>query len=240
MRWVKGAKEDALALTLIHSLVVANRHDLAIELARETSVPGDSVFLAVAEVMIERSEMTAAQAILRGWLDKATQIDASVAARFITAALNVGAPELAMSGAQRIGLTKLPADSVTDLAKALDTVGRRDDATALRASLVREPGSETQPRPVARDKSKVSQGFKIVGLDGWRSTLWKHLGEVNRPVLVPAAVSLRPVKTAKELSALKQTRKASSLRRRFKAPQQPAKQAPETGTINFNYLKPGG
>jgi tetratricopeptide (TPR) repeat protein len=237
VRWVKGAKDDALALTLIHSLVVANRHDLAIELARETSIPGDSVFLAVAEVMVERSEKTAAQAILRGWLEKATVIEPAVAARFITAALNADTPDLALTGAQRIGLAKLPVETVTDLARALDAVGRRVDADALRAGLTREPGSDAQPRPPSRDRSRMSQGFKIVGLDGWRSTLWKRLSEENKPVvLVQAPTGLRAVKTTKDLKALKQNRKATTIRRRFKA----APKQPDNGPINFFNLKPPG
>lgn len=232
VRWVKGSKENGLALTLINELAAANRHDLAIELARETSVPGDSVFLAIAEVMVQRSEMTAAQAILRGWLDKATPgIEASVAGRFIAAALAAGAPDLAMTGAQRIGLSKLPDESVVSLSTALESIGKREDAAALRAGIGRDPGSEVL-KAVPRDR-KVAQGFRIVGLDAWRQSLWNRIADENKPVPVPVA-SVKPTKPAKELKALKQARKASSVRPKFKAP---VKQ-PDPGVNSF--LKPGG
>ena len=218
VRWIKGTKDDGLALKLIYSLVVANRHDLAIELARETSVPGDSVFLAIAEVMVQRNETTAAQAILRGWLDKAVEIEPPVAARYITAAIAAGSPELALSGAQRMGLAKLPEDSVNELAAALEGSGRRDDATALRASMGRDPGGEQRPIP-----RKIAQGFRLVGLDGWRQSLWKRLGEENTPVVQTPAVSTAAVKnkSSKELNALKRARKASSVRPRYKPTKPP-------------------
>jgi hypothetical protein len=228
VRWVKGNKDDSLALTLIHELVSANRHDLAIELARETSVPGDSVFLAIAEVMIERSEMTAAQAILRGWFDKAGEIDAGVAARFIAAAVNAGAPELALAGAQRAGLSKLAADTVKELGRGLDEAGRRVDADALRASLGQSLPDALGPKLSPRERQRGAPGFKISKLDGWRTALWKRLADDNKPV--PLA-QVRPAKPVKDLKALKQAKRASSYRRRFGQPAAP-KQL-ENGGFSF-------
>ena len=226
VRWVKGIKDDNLALTLIHELVVANRHDLAIELARETSVPGDSVFLAIAEVMVERSELTAAQAILRGWLDKAGQFDPGVAARFIAAAVNAGAPELALAGAQRIGLSKLTVETVADLARGLDEAGRRTDADALRASLG-EAAQEGAAKPAPRGP-RVAQGYRLANLDGWRSALWKRLAEENKPVITAV---VKPAKPAKDLKALRQAKGLTNYRRRFTPPAPP--KPPETGGFNF-------
>lgn len=210
-RWVKGSKDDTMALTLIHTLVLANRHDLAIELARETSVPGDSVFLAVAEVMIERGEMIAAQAILQGWLDKVAKIEPPVASRFIAAALNAGSPTLALAGAQRVGLAGLQPEAVVDMARGLDDIGRRADASALRASLGLE-GRETAVKPIARERLRALTGFRIAALDGWRNGLWKRLAQENK---IAAQAALRPVRGAKDLKALRQAKRLSIYRKRF-------------------------
>ncbi len=81
-RWAKGAKEDSLALTLIEMLVRGERQDLAVELARDVSVPGDSVSLAVAEIMLDKSQIEAAQSYLRGWMGRAKLSDPAIVSRF--------------------------------------------------------------------------------------------------------------------------------------------------------------
>ena len=208
-RWVKGTKgnkDDALALTLISVLVVASRHDLAIELARETSLPGDSVFLAIPEIMIERSQTTAALDLLRGWYEKAETIDPPVAQRFIQAALSAGEPDLAFACAQKVGLSSLGADAIMEMAQGLEAVGRKADADGLRASIGRAANSASlnpSAKPGPRDKGRLAQGFRIADLDAWRSGLWKRLAEANKPppvvVASPLARAQRPLHGLKSL-----------------------------------------
>jgi hypothetical protein len=64
MRWLRGARDTPLALTIISLLAGGNKHDVAIELARDISVPGDAVSLAVAELMLDRGEPLAAKTYL--------------------------------------------------------------------------------------------------------------------------------------------------------------------------------
>ena len=247
-RWVKGtkgSKDDALALTLISVLVVANRHDLAIELARETSLPGDSVFLAIPEIMIERAQTTAALGLLRGWLEKADTIEPSVAQRFIQAAMSVGEPDLAFACAQRVGLSNLGSDAILEMAQGLEAAGRKSDADGLRASIGRTANGGGAPiiKLGQRDKGRLlGQSFRIASLDGWRNGLWKRLAEQNKPPPVVAPVSAggplaKPQRPLHGLKALKQAKHFSTIRRRYNTGQ-PKKPPPQTVFDPFN-LKPG-
>lgn len=244
-RWVKGTKDDSLALTLISVLVVANRHDLAIELARDTSVPGDSVFLSIPEIMVERSQATAAQGLLRGWLDKADTIEPPVAQRFIQAALAAGAPDLAFACAQRVGLSNFGASAITEMARGLDEIGRKGDGDALRASIGAAPGpSNGLATSGSRDKGRLNpvvQEFRIASLDSWRADLWKRVAERNKPPQVAAQPgTLNPaVRTSRPLhgfKALKDAKRFSNYRRRQNGPPKP--QAPSP--YSFFTVKPGG
>ena len=217
VRWVKGGKDDNFALTLISALVTNNRHDLAIELARETSVPGDSVFLSVAEIMVDREQTTAAQAILRGWLDKAATLEPAVATRFVAAAIACADPDLALAGAQKAGLGKLPSDSVEKLARTLESAGRRADSATLRATVRKLTGLDV-PEAVEPPQTgrRTSQAMKFSGLDPWRSALWKRLRDENKIVTNTGAsgnAAVRNTRTAKDLQALKRARKAKTYRR---------------------------
>lgn len=213
VRWVKAGKDEGFALTLISALVTSNRHDLAIELARETSVPGDSVFLAVAEIMVDREQTTAAQAILRGWLEKATNLETSVATRFVAAALACADPDLALAGVQKAGLSNVPPETVSQLARSLDATGRKTDAAALRATMRKLTGEElpavAEALPAGRRTATV---LKFNGLEPWRNALWKRLRDENKSA-APAAAAGRNARTAKELQALKRARKAKTYRR---------------------------
>lgn len=241
VRWVKGSKDDAFTLTLIGTLVTESRFDAAIELARETSVPGDGVFLSIAEVMVERNQMQAARAILRGWLDKATAFDASVIVRFVRAAVASGDLDVALRAAQKIGLVTLPADATVQLARALAADGRKLDADALMATI--DPASAERVATPDRKTGRFSRSgavTRIANLEVWRRDLWTRLREQNRPVAavaVPpgAAKSLRE----KQLTALKRARKLAADRAKFGG----NKGKPGgTGNPPFNFfdVKPGG
>jgi hypothetical protein len=237
-RWVKATKDDKFALTLVSALVAAHRHDLAIELVRETSVPGDSVFLAIAEVMLERGQVAAAQLILRGWFDKAVTLEPPVAARFVTAALAAEVPDLALSGAQKIGLARLPVATAAELARGLEAAGRRGDSESLRAILRQQPeAARLDLEPVTPPQSgPVAPPVRVSSLDGWRSGLWKRLREENKLVALPAA-GQKSIKSARDLQALKRARKLSNYRKRFEKTK-PAQPSP--APFEFFYLKPGG
>jgi len=243
-RWVKGNKDDGLALTLISLLVVANRHDLAIELARETSVPGDSVFLTIPEIMVERREFTAAEVLLRGWFEKAESIDGAVAQRFIQAALSAGAPDLAFACAQKVGLATLGPDAILDMARGLEAIGRKSDADALRLSAGLGAPSSTvtaASKPSFRDRARAWPGFRVASLDQWRSELWKRMASENKlpPPLVTLPVSANAAHAARPLrgfKALHQARRLSSYRRRLNAP--PAKKL-NAAPFDFSTVKPG-
>jgi len=240
-RWVKGSKDDGLALTLISLLVVANRHDLAIELARETSVPGDSVFLTIPEILIERRELTAAEGLLRGWLEKAETISAPVAQRFIQASLSAGAPDLALACAQRVGLATLGREAVLDMARGFENAGRKTDAEALRISAGIGSSLAGTVKPIGRDKGRILPGFRIASLDQWRADLWKRLASENK---LPVSVSAAPAAAAgthaarplRGFKALHQARRFSSYRRR--APGAPGKK-PASSLFDFQNYKPG-
>lgn len=107
LRWLKGSRDDALVLLLIDNLAKENRHDLAIDLAREVGIPGDGVSLAVAELMLDRNEGTAARVYLKGWLERARIRDTDIAQRFVLAALDAEDPEIAFQGAEAFGLKRL-------------------------------------------------------------------------------------------------------------------------------------
>ena len=232
VRWVKGSKDDNFALTLISALVTNNRHDLAIELARETSVPGDSVFLAVAEIMVDREQTTAAQAILRGWLDKAATLEPAVATRFVAAAIASGDPDLALAGAQKAGLGNLPSDSVEKLARTLDAAGRHADSAALRTTVRKLTGLDV---PEAVDPPQTGRrptpAMKFSSLDPWRTALWKRLRDENKIVTSTGAAgntAVRNARTAKDLQALKRARKARTYRRLIQPKGKPGTQVSPT------------
>jgi len=232
-RWVKTTKDDGFALTLISELAAANRPDLAIELARETSAPGDSVFLSIGELMADRDQTVAAQSILRGWLDKAPpDMDASVTARFINAAVSAGDPDLALAGAQKAGLARVPIEAAASLVRSFETSNRRADADALRASLrkIRGPeaaGAVEAPLPGRRPVAAA----RPTGLEPWRNALWKRLKEENK-VITAIQPGAKPVRSAKDLQALKRARKYRRLPNAKTRQQQPQSQPP----IPFNYF----
>jgi thioredoxin-like negative regulator of GroEL len=240
-RWVRGSKDDTLALTLIADLVADNKHDLAIELARETSVPGDSVFLSVAEIMVERTQLVAAQAILRGWLDKTTSQDPAVMSRFVVTALDVGDPDLALKGAQHVGLQGLPTETNALLAQAMDAAGRRRDGDMIRASMKRAPVSQAQPGAIANLAKPVGRftwGSGATNLDEWRTSLWRRLIDENtiktNAALGNTVAPNKLVRSPNALKTLKRSRRAAALRQRGKAT--PAVIQPQPATQPFNFL----
>lgn len=224
-RWLRGVRDDTLALSLIGTLMGINRPDLAIELARETSVPGDPVFLAVGEVMVERGQLTAAAAMLRGWLDKASAMTPEVTDRFVGAALGAGDVDIAYAGAQKAGFDRLSVETAGNLTQALDAAAKRTEADAVRKSL-RERAIPLGEEAVATPgRPRPPPGPRFTVLDDWRAALWKQLREANKPQQPVAAP--KGQSQAKELSILKRMRKVRKFR-----PLRPGKSKAPTPSSN--------
>lgn len=183
VRWLRGAREPSLGLALTETLVNQNKHDLAIELTREISIQGDSVSLAVADVMLDRGETFAAKTYLRGWIEKAKLASLDTVSRFIIACLDAEDPENAMVGAQRFGLAKVPQDNLVALAEALAAVGRQSDFDAVRAVIRPEvlAGNSLLSAAVALQRGTPEAGQSLLSsvavdeLDEWRLSLWAKL-----------------------------------------------------------------
>lgn len=185
LRWLKGSRDDALVLLLIDNLAKENRHDLAIDLARNVGVQGDSVSLAVAELMLDRNEVTAARVYLKGWLDAAKLRDGDVAQRFVAAALDAEDPEIAFQGAEAYGLQRLSQGELVALAEALSAIGQVPQFQQVRDALDPETlkGNPLLAAAVAIDRGapeparQLLSQVQVDGLDEWRLALWAKLME---------------------------------------------------------------
>ncbi|MEQ1612271.1 MAG: hypothetical protein ABL904_05930 [Hyphomicrobiaceae bacterium] len=183
LRWLRGQRETRLALSLINLLANANKHDLGIELAREISVPGDAVSLAVAELMLDRGEPLAAKSYLRGWYEKAHFNSEDMISRFMVATLDAEDPDIAMVAGRRYGLAKLTQPDLVALAEALAATGRQADFEVVRAHIKPEVWSEN---PLLGAAAALQRGAPEAGqsllstvavdeLDEWRLSLWAKL-----------------------------------------------------------------
>jgi|GEM_PF-4579908 len=182
-RWLKGADNDELALTLINRLSQQKRYDLAIGLARDVSHPGDSLSLTVAALMLDQDQAVAARSYLRGWLDKTDFSQAGTVDRFIAASLDADDLQLALAGARRFGLGRLSSTSLVALCEATGGAGMKKEfrqlvdslstdalqADLLLASMV---ANETGDRDLA---VKLFAKVPRQGLNEWRQALWKRL-----------------------------------------------------------------
>jgi hypothetical protein len=183
LRWLRGTRETSLALSLIDLMAIANRHDFAIELAREISAPGDAISLAVAELMLDRGEPVAAKSYLRGWIEKARFDNPDIISRFIVACLDAEDPENAMAGVKRYGLTKISQPDLVALAEAHAATGRQQDFDLVRAAIRPEVIAENPLLGAAvalqRGAPEASQSLlstvAVDELDEWRLSLWARL-----------------------------------------------------------------
>jgi hypothetical protein len=215
LRWLKGTREHAFVLLLIDKLVEADRHELAMDMAREAGTPGDSVSLAVAELMVDRDQTVAARAYLKGWLEVARLRDADVVQRFITAALGADDPELAFRGASAYGLSRVSQADLVAMAEALSAVGQvasfQSLSRVLDAATIKENpllAAAIEFDRGAREPARLLLSrVQVDGLDEWRLALWARLMESTgrsgspsqalreigvEPGLAPVAVTARP------------------------------------------------
>lgn len=197
VRWLKGSREEGLALTLVEMLARDNRHDIAIDLAREVSVPGDGLSLAVAEMMADRGQTVAAQSYLRGWLERARLTDATMTSRFMHAALDADDPEIALAGAEAFGLKNVLQADLAALAEALAAIGNKPDFERVRALLLPETLVQSPLLVAAIELNKgasaaTAQLLDQVQLDDlveWRLALWNRLmQQTGRAAVATAAL----------------------------------------------------
>jgi tetratricopeptide (TPR) repeat protein len=182
-RWLSGARDLRLALSLLELLANDNRHELAIGLARDISVPGDAISLAVAELMLDRGEPTAARNYLHGWIEKAEVDSADLISRFITACLDAEDPENALTGAKRYGLAKLQQTDLVALAEALAAIGLQSEFDAVRAVIAPHVLAANPLLGAAVALQRGIQGttqlllaqVAVDDLDEWRLSLWARL-----------------------------------------------------------------
>lgn len=196
VRWLRAARDDTLALHLIDTLTDAGRYDLGIELAREVGVAGDSVSLAVGELMLARNEVTAARAYLNGWVEKSPLESVGIVKRFLSAALDAEDAALAFRGADRYGLSKLGQDSLSELAEALGAEGRRAEFRVVRSHLADDT---LKGNPLLAAAVEIERGaalparallsrVDVTELEEWRLALWARLMEsTGRRPPAPAA-----------------------------------------------------
>ena len=187
-RWFKGSPDDSLVLQMIDTLAADGRHELALELAREVGRPGDSVSLAVAELMLDRREITAARIYLAGWLERAKLHNvelqsAELSQRAVRAALEAEDPGLALAIAKRQGLAQMQQEDLVGLAEALTAIGDMAAFREVRAELpdvvIRENLLLSAALEVERGKPEPARQLlarvEVDALDEWRLALWARL-----------------------------------------------------------------
>lgn len=183
VRWIKVSRDKEFTLTLIETLVRSRRHDEAIELARETSQPGDSISLTVAEIMLDRGEAVAARAFLRGWAASAKSPSLETTLRFNDAALDAEDAEAAFAFSKAFGLARLTQQHLVALAEALSVIGKKTEFEAVRATLTGETlaanpllgAAEELGRGKADASRELLNKVEPDKLDAWKLTLWARL-----------------------------------------------------------------
>jgi tetratricopeptide (TPR) repeat protein len=118
LRWLRGQPDSDLALEMISMLTAANRNDLSLSLARQVGTPGDAISLAVAEIMVDQVQLSPARLYLAGWLEQKKPMDAEVATRFVTTAIDAEDPALALKGADVFGFANFDQMTLAALAEA--------------------------------------------------------------------------------------------------------------------------
>lgn len=212
VRWLKAARDDGLALSLVETLMRENRHTLAIELVRQISAPGDSVSLAVAEILLDRGEDAQARTYLREWLGQAQIKNAAIVSRFVVAALDASDPDLGFAGAKKFGLQRVPQIDLAALGEALATMRRTAEFNEVRGAIVPRTIEEN---PLLSATIEVSLGameaarqqlqrVPVDELDDWRMALWAQLMEQTGETPLPPPA----VRTGLDQSAASQTQRS--------------------------------
>jgi tetratricopeptide (TPR) repeat protein len=222
VRWLRGAREPVFALSLIDHMVIANKHDMAIALARDVSNQGDSVSLAVAEVMLDRGETYAAKTYLRGWIDTARMTAIETVARFVSACLDAEDPENALAGARKYGLDKIPQENLVALAEALAATDRKSDFDVVRASIRPDvvAGNPLLGAAIALGSGTTEASKTLLStvavdeLDEWRLSLWARLmANTGRSAVAAATLQRMGVETTAQAQPERVVLEPSMIRR---------------------------
>ncbi len=257
-RWLKGQPDEELALDFVARFVQINRNDLALQLARDVGNPGDAVILAVGEILVEQTQLSAARSFLAGWLEGAKPMTAETATRFITAAIDAGDPVLALRAAERHGIDKLRQEDLAELAENLAAAGNADafdrivkelqPATIVAHALVAaaieirqgrmEPARQilTNIRTDELDERRLLAFERIVDQLGRPKTPAITLREPNRPppTLPPPAIATAPSDSQVRRVTPPQdvSRRFRLKRKRAEPPRKDKENAPAQGPFN--------
>jgi hypothetical protein len=243
-RWLRGQRDSSFALTLIEILSLDKRHDLAIELAKEISSPGDSISLAIAELMLGRGQGVAAKSYLRGWIEKVRFDSPEMVTRFLVAALDAEDPENALAGARKVGLTALSQANLVALAEALAVVGKQADFDSVKAVIQPEVladnpllGAAVAMQKGGREATqKLLERVQVDELDEWRLSLWARLmdktGRGDAATATLQQMGVEPENLQPALLADKTTVVPDRIIRRVKQrPKRPARPPRLPGTL---------
>jgi tetratricopeptide (TPR) repeat protein len=244
-RWLRGARDSSFALTLIEILSQDKRHDLAIELAKEISSPGDSISLAIAELMLARGQGVAAKSYLRGWIEKVRFDSPDMITRFIVAALDAEDPENAVAGARKVGFAALSQANLVTLAEALAVVGKQADFDAVKAAIQPEVlasnpllGAAVAMQKGGKEATQaLLERVQVDELDEWRLSLWARLmDKTGRGDAATATLQQMGVEPSDVVQPVAQPDKTAAgagrlIRRIKQKPKRPARPPRIPGTI---------
>lgn len=195
LRWIRSARDDAMAIGLIDIIARSKYPGSAIEVAKDAGSPGDSISLTIAERLIEKTQNGAALLYLRGWMERAKDVSMETAVRFVDAAVSAGDARIAYQGARQFGLQILPASTQLALADALSRAGAKTDSADVRAVMSdARPALSNDPagfapvngpvqkgpgaaggKPVADSAGKLRQVVLVDPLDAWRRSLYASM-----------------------------------------------------------------
>lgn len=222
---------------MIDGLVDDQKHELAVNLAREVGTPGDAVSLTVAELLLDRTQDVAARAYLRGWFEVARLTEAAVAHRFIAAALDADDPELAYQGAAKFGLTRLGQSELVALAEALSASGKsalfQDVRKLIAPSTIIENPLLAAAIEVERGANEPARALlsrvQVDSLDEWRLALWSRLMETTSRRSVALPPPRPPVADNAAANAQRTLRRLKEARDKRAQRRQKARQSPPAG-----------
>lgn len=182
-RWAKADKDERFSRVLLEFLGQRHAHDAAIRIARDAGKPGDGLSLSVAELMLDRDQISAARTYLRGWIEVSDIKDVRLASRVITAALDAEDPEVALLAARHFGMDRLPQQDLVKVAEALGATGRRAEFEIVHAALsadtiVAHPllSAMVELNKGSRDATRnILSHVSTDVLQTWRLALWARL-----------------------------------------------------------------
>ena len=201
VRWLRGQPNADLALEMISGFTAANRNDLALSLARQVGTPGDAVSLAVAEIMVDQVQLAPARLYLNGWLEQKKPMDAEVATRFVTTAIDAEDTALALKGAEQFGLAGFDQATLAVLAEAaggsaigdgFDRVQQVLSAETLAAHPLIAAAAEVRAGRTDAARSILSQ-MRLDTLDERQQQVMAAVSAQAGRALVPAGLLRPPV-----------------------------------------------